>query len=367
MTGREQERIAEVFASNWVAPVGPQINEFERRLAEYQGLGHAAAVTSGTAALHLALRALQLDSASEVICSTFTFCASANPILYEGAKPVFIDSDHSTWNLDPNLLAEELADSAKRGKLPKAVIVVDILGQSADMDAILEIANRYEVPVIEDAAEALGATYKDRRAGCSGWANAFSFNGNKIITTSGGGMLCSDDEQLIAKVRHWATQAKDDGPYYRHSELGYNYRLSNVLAAIGIAQLEALDQRVTLRRRINQFYQDRLAALPGIRFMPEAPYGQSNCWLTVIRVNEAEFGASCEDIRLMLEEHNIESRRVWVPLHQQVTFAGCRSRGGTVAEELFADSLCLPSGTALTDEDLDRISTLIERQSRTHR
>ena len=360
MSGREQQRIAEVFASNWVAPVGPHLTEFEQQFARRVGLARAVAVVSGTAALHLALRQLQLDSQSEVICSTFTFCASANPIIYEQAQPVFLDADRVSWNLDPNLLEEELVDCARRGRLPQGVVVVDMLGQSADMDAILQITQRYEIPVIEDAAEALGATYKGQAAGAAGWASAFSFNGNKIITTSGGGMLCSNDAALIERARFWATQAKEPGPLYLHREVGFNYRLSNVLAAIGLAQLEVLDERIAARQRICQYYQQRLGSLPGVGFMPEAPYGRPNYWLTVMRVDPNRFGASCEDVRLALEQQNIESRRVWVPLHRNPVFAHCRYRGGTVAEEIFADSLCLPSGSALTDSDLDRICSCIE-------
>lgn len=359
MSGREQQRIAEVFASNWVAPVGPHLADFEQQFARRIGVAHAAAVVSGTAALHLALRRLQLTPADEVLCSTFTFCASANPIAYEHAQPVFLDADQVSWNMDPNLLEEELTDAARRGRLPKAIVVVDILGQSADMDPILQLAARYGVPVIEDGAEALGATYKGHEVGAAAWASVFSFNGNKIITTSGGGMLCSNDEALIERAKFWATQAKEPGPLYLHKDLGYNYRLSNVLAAIGLAQLEVLDERVAARQHIFEYYQKRLSALPGVRFLPLAPYGRPNYWLTVIRIEPDLFGASCEDVRLALEQQNIESRRVWVPLHRQPTFAHCRYRGGAVAEEIFADSLCLPSGSALSDSDLDRITSHI--------
>ena len=275
MSGREQQRIAEVFASNWVAPVGPHLTDFEQQFARRIGVAHAAAVVSGTAALHLALRRLQLTPADEVLCSTFTFCASANPIVYEQAQPVFLDADQVSWNMDPNLLEEELTDAARRGRLPKAIVVVDILGQSADMDPILQLAARYGVPVIEDAAEALGATYKGHEVGAAAWASVFSFNGNKIITTSGGGMLCSNDEALIERAKFWATQAKEPGPLYLHKDLGYNYRLSNVLAAIGLAQLEVLDERVAARQHVFEYYQKRLSALPGVRFLPLAPYGQA--------------------------------------------------------------------------------------------
>jgi len=359
MSGREQQYIAEVFASNWVAPVGPQLTRFEEQFARYLGLPYAAAVASGTAALHLALRCLDLSAGDEVLCSTFTFCASANPIVYEGARPVFLDSERTSWNMDPQLLEEELAACAKRGQLPKAVVVVDILGQSADMDAINQIAARYELPVMEDAAEALGATYRGRQVGTDCWASIFSFNGNKIITTSGGGMLCSTDETLIRRAVSLATQARDPVPYYQHSTIGYNYRLSNVLAAVGLAQLEVLDQRVAARRRVNQVYRQRLGGLPGIGFAPEAPFGRANCWLSVIQVDPARSGTTSEQIRLALEAENIEARAVWKPLHRQPVFAGCRYRGGGVADELFQTCLCLPSGSALTDDDLERVIQVV--------
>ncbi|MCA9167111.1 MAG: aminotransferase class I/II-fold pyridoxal phosphate-dependent enzyme [Planctomycetales bacterium] len=360
MSGKEQERVAEVFASNWIAPVGPHLTEFEKRFAEQVGVEHAAAVASGTAALHLALRRLDLAPGSEVICSTFTFCASANPILYEQARPVFIDADPQTWNMDPHLLEDELRSAAAKGTLPRAILVVDLLGQTADMDVINSLAQQYELPVIEDAAEALGATYKGRPAGSLGWASAFSFNGNKIITTSGGGMLCSNDGELIAKARHWATQAKDAGHLYYHSEMGYNYRMSNVLAAIGLAQLEVLPERVAARKRIFEFYRDHFAAIPGITMMPLADYGESNYWLSVVQIDAAQFGADCEQVRLALEADNIESRRVWVPLHQLPIYQNCRHVGGTVSETIFDNSLCLPSGSALTEEDLQRVVAVID-------
>ncbi len=361
MGGSELEYIADAFATNWIAPVGPHLKKFEEMFCQLVGLKHAVALVSGTSALHLALRHLGVEPGDEVVCSSFTFCASANPIVYQGATPVLIDADRATWNLDPNLLDEDLKDSAARGRLPKAVIAVDLLGQSADMDAILEITGRYDIPVIEDAAEALGGTYKGRPAGSSGWVSAFSFNGNKIITTSGGGMLASDDEEAIEHVRHLSTQAKDPGPFYRHSEVGYNYRLSNVCAAIGIGQLELLPERIQTRKWIHQTYRDRLGQLPGIDFMPIASFGEPNYWLTTMTVDPQQFGATCEDIRLALERENIESRRVWVPLHMQKPFAACRMRGGHVSEQLFETGLCLPSGSAMTSDDLHRVCQAIEQ------
>ncbi len=368
MSGREQDLIDEVFQSNYIAPVGPHLNQFETLFAAKVGVQHAAAVASGTAAIHLALRQLNLGPQDEVLCSTLTFCASSNPIRYENAQPVFIDSDETTWNIDPNLIDDELSDAAARGKLPKAIIAVDILGQSADMDAITAIADRYEIPVIEDAAEALGGTYRNRPVGSSGWCSIFSFNGNKIITTSGGGMLCSNDLSVIERARFLATQANDpDQPYYLHSVHGYNYRMSNVLAAIGIAQLEVLDDRVARRKEIFQTYKNRLGELPGIQFMPIADYGMPNYWLTSIRIDPDAFGADCETVRQHLESQNIESRRIWNPMHCQPAYKNCRVRGGAVAEKLFTQGLNLPSGTAMDDDDLDRITSAIIQLHIQHR
>jgi len=361
MSGREAEHVADVFSSNWIAPVGPHLKKFEELFAKQVGVDHAVALSSGTAALHLALRHLGVEPGDEVVCSSLTFVASANPIAYQGATPVLIDADEISWSMDPNLLEDDLRESALKGRLPKAVIVVDLLGQSADMDAILEVTDRYSIPVIEDAAEALGATYKSRPAGAAGNLSAFSFNGNKIITTSGGGMLVSNDEDAINHARHLSTQAKDPGPFYRHSEIGYNYRLSNICAAIGIGQLEILTERVQKRKAINRAYRHHLQQLPGIDFMPEADYGEPNFWLTTITVDPGKFGASCEDLRIALEDVDIESRRLWVPLHQQKPFAGCRMRGGAVAERLFEVGLCLPSGTAMEDEDIDRVCNCIAK------
>ena len=361
MSGREQAYIDEVFASNFIAPVGPHLTRFEQEFAEYIGVGHAAAVSSGTAAIHLVLRVLGIQPGDTVLCSTFTFCASANPIVYQGAEPVFIDADRSTWNLDPLLVEDELTESARAGRLPKAIVAVDALGQPADILALRQLAERFEVPLVEDAAESLGSSYHGRPAGAMAWASTFSFNGNKIITTSGGGMLCSDDAALVEQARYLATQAREPVPHYEHHTHGYNYRLSNVLAAIGIAQLEVLDQRVAARRRIRESYREQLGGLPGISLMPEASYGESNAWLTTILVEPSEFGADSEALRQELERHNIESRRVWKPLHCQPAFTGTRCRGGSVAEWIFARGLNLPSGSALTDTDIDRICGIVRR------
>jgi pyridoxal phosphate-dependent aminotransferase EpsN len=364
MGGDELSLVQEAFASNWIAPLGPHVDAFERELAAHVGVGHAAALSSGTAALHLALRLLPLQPGEEVLCSTLTFSASANPIVYEGGQPVFIDADRSSWNMDPDLLAAELQACAARGRLPRAVIVVDLYGQCADYDRILAVCAAHGVPVIADAAEALGATYRGGMAGTFGRMGVFSFNGNKIITTSGGGMLVSDDPELVARARFLATQARDPAPHYQHSVLGFNYRLSNVLAAIGRGQLRVLPDRIAARRRNFEFYREILGGLPGITFMPHAAYGRPNYWLTCITIRPEAFGATRDDVRLALEAENIEARPVWKPLHRQPVFAGCRVRGGAVADEIFEFGLCLPSGSSLTLQDLERICGIIRRVCR---
>ncbi len=355
MSGQEQRYIQEAFASNWVAPVGPHIDRFEEEFTERIGVKHAVAVSSGTAAMHLAILHLDLKPGEEVFCSTGTFAASVNPVVYERGCPVFIDSDPATWNIDCNLLHDELERCAKRGRLPRAVIAVDLYGQCADWKSLRTICDFYEVPLIEDAAEALGATYGGKPAGSFGWANICSFNGNKIITTSGGGMLATDDSALASRARYLATQARDPAPHYEHSAVGYNYRLSNLLAGVGRAQLQVLDERVAARRAIFDHYQSALGCEPGISFMPEAPYGRATRWLTCVLIDADQFGATREDVRLHLESQNIESRPVWKPMHRQPVFADCRRVGGEVTEQLFADGLCLPSGSSLTESDLDRV------------
>ena len=363
MSGHERHYVQDVFDSNWIAPLGPQVDAFEREFAAAVGAPHALALSSGTAALHLALLLAGVGSGDEVLVSTLTFSASANPIVYLGAKPVFIDSERASWNMDPDLLEETLVERARAGKLPKAVIPVHLYGQSADMDPILAACNRYGVAVIEDAAEALGATYKGRAPGSLGWAGIYSFNGNKIITTSGGGMLVSGDKGLVDHARKLATQARDPAPYYQHSEIGYNYRMSNVLAAIGRGQLEVLEDRVQVRRKNFEFYRQALVDLPGIAFMPEAPWGRATRWLACITVDPAEFGADREAIRLALEAEDIESRPLWKPMHLQPVFAGCKVVGGSVAAGLFERGLCLPSGTSLTDADLTRVADVVRRMA----
>jgi dTDP-4-amino-4,6-dideoxygalactose transaminase len=347
--------VQEAFATNWIAPLGPHVDAFERELATMVGARHAAALSSGTAALHLGLKLCGVGAGDEVICSTLTFSASANPIVYEGARPVFIDSDDQSWNLDPALLEVFLAKRAVEGRVPKALVLVHLYGQAADIDPVLALCARYGVTVIEDAAEALGATYRGRTPGVFGRCGIYSFNGNKIITTSGGGMLVSDDENLIRQARFLATQARDPAPHYQHSHIGYNYRLSNVLAGIGRGQLRVLAQRVEARRRINASYRRLLGDLPGLTFMPEADYGRSNGWLTCVQIDPSLFGADREQVRLALEARNIESRPVWKPLHLQPIFERYEVVGGKVSERLFARGLCLPSGSAMTEADVARV------------
>lgn len=358
----EQELVAEAFASNWIAPLGPHVDTFEREVAEAAGVGHGAALSSGTAAIHLALRLFGIAPGDDVLCSTLTFAGTVFPVLYEGARPVFLDADRATWNLDPGLLLEELEERARSGRrLPRAVIAVDLYGQCADYAPIEEACARFGVPLLEDAAEALGATYGDRPAGSFGRAAVLSFNGNKIVTTSGGGMLVSDDAQLIQRARHLATQARDPAPWYQHSEVGFNYRLSNVLAAIGRGQLRTLVERVEARRRNFALYQEALGHLPGVQFMPEAAYGRSNRWLTTLTIDPAAFGADRDEVCRVLAAEDIEARPVWKPMHLQPLFADCLARGGRVAEDLFAHGLCLPSGSNLADADRARIVGLIAR------
>jgi pyridoxal phosphate-dependent aminotransferase EpsN len=364
MSGLELEFVKKAFASNWIAPVGPDVDAFEKEFAAQVGVGHAAAVSSGTAALHLALRLLGIRPGDEVLCSTLTFAASANPAVYEGATPVFIDADEATWNMNPGLLREELQSCARRGRLPRAVIVVDLYGQCADYNPIQEICDEYGVTIIEDAAEALGATYRGKQAGAFGRLGAFSFNGNKIITTSGGGMLVSAEPELIERARFLASQSRDPAPHYQHSALGYNYRLSNVLASIGRAQLKVLDARVAARRKNYAHYARELGSLPGIAFMPEAAYGCSTRWLSCTQVDPKEFGATRDEIRLALEAENIEARPVWKPLHLQPVFAGCRCRDGATAERIFERGLCLPSGSTMTVNDLERTTATIRQCAR---
>jgi len=325
---------------------------------------YAVALSSGTAALHLALIMLGVSAGDEVICSDLTFAASANSIVYVGASPIFIDSDRVTWNMDPALLAEELLDREKSGRLPKAAIIVDLYGQCADYGPILEICAKYNLPVIEDAAEALGASYQGKAAGNFGAMGIFSFNGNKIITTSGGGMLVSADSEYIRHAKFLSTQARDPAPHYQHSQIGYNYRLSNLLAAVGRGQLARLAEKISRRKEINSAYRSALGEMSGIEFMPDAGYGEPNHWLTVILITPELFRADREAVRLALETENIESRPVWKPMHMQPVFKECRKRGGKVAEEIFERGLCLPSGSSLNTADQERIIGIMKKVGR---
>jgi pyridoxal phosphate-dependent aminotransferase EpsN len=358
---QEFEFVREAFATNWIAPLGPHVDAFEREFAADVGSAHASALSSGTAALHLAMRWLNLQPGDEVVCSSLTFSATVNPVLYERAKPVFVDSDAATWNMSPPLLAEALADGIRRGKKPKAVILVHLYGQSADIDPIAAICAEHDIPLIEDAAEALGATYKGRTPGTTGLCGIYSFNGNKIITTSGGGMLVANDKALVDKSRFWATQARDPAPHYQHSEVGFNYRMSNVLAAIGRGQLRVLAQRVDARRRNCAYYQAALKDLPGLDFMPEADYGRSTRWLTCITIDPKLAGTDREQVRMAMEREAIEARPVWKPMHLQPIFKDCVCVGGAVAERLFDHGLCLPSGSNLSESDLERVVEVVRR------
>lgn len=359
MSGTELDHIKAAFEVNYISPMGPQLAAFEERMCDITGFGHCLAVTSGTAAIHLALRLLGVEPGDTVLASSLTFIGSVSSATFLGAKLAFIDSDRATWNMDPYMLAEALAHMAKRGTLPAAILPTDLYGQCTDYDAISDIAAPYSIPVVVDAAEALGATYKGRHAGQGGRAAVYSFNGNKILTTGGGGVLASDHRALIDEARRLSQQARDPAPYYEHTTIGYNYRLSNIAAAIGLGQLEVLDERVARRRAIFDGYVARLGDLPGISFMPEADYGQHNRWLTVILINKEEFGADPNQVRLALEAENIESRPLWKPMHLQPVFEDCKVYGGEVSEDLFARGLCLPSGTALTEEQLDRVAAVI--------
>jgi dTDP-4-amino-4,6-dideoxygalactose transaminase len=359
MSGLEQDFIAEAFASNYIAPLGPQVDAFEQEFAEKTGISNAVALSSCTAALHLALHVAGVRDGDEVIASTLTFIGSVSPITYLGGIPVFIDSDGLSWNMDTELLAEAIHSCSKNNRLPKAVVPTDLYGQCCDLDRILEICSPFDIPVIVDAAESLGATCRGRCSGAGAWSAAYSFNGNKIITTSGGGMLASDDADLIAQARFLSQQARDAAPHYEHSKIGFNYRMSNILAAIGRGQLAVLDERVNAKRRVFEKYQVALKDVAGLEFMPEAPYGQSNRWLTVVLISPDQFGADREAVRLALEKENIEARPVWKPMHLQPVFEGRRCVGGSVAEDLFRRGLCLPSGTAMSDDDIQRVASVI--------
>ena len=391
MSGEELRFIKEAFESNYIAPLGPMVDAFENEFCEYVGIKYSLAVSSGTAAMHLALRHLGIEKGDEVFASTLTFIGSVSPVVFEGATPVFIDCDRQSWNMDIDLLAKELESCSRAGKLPKAVVPTDLYGQCCRLPSIVEICERYRVPVICDSAEALGGKFISQgngfhakpqsqdgenwiHAGKGARASVYSFNGNKMITTSGGGMLASDDEELIAHARKLSQQAREDFPHYEHRELGYNYRMSNVLAAIGRGQLRVLDERVKRKREIFEYYREAFEGVPGIEFMPEPEWSRSNRWLTVVLIAPEVFGVDREVVRLALEVENIEARPVWKPMHLQPLFDvshrgteaqrvvtgkgrrfGARVVAGDVSEDLFERGLCLPSGTQMTESDLDRV------------
>jgi len=363
MGGLEEQFVREVFESNWIAPLGPQVDAFEREFREIVGAPYSVALSTGTAALHLALQLVGVGRGDEVLVSTLTFAATVNPIVYLGANPVFIDSERTSWNMDPTLVEAALEARKKAGRLPKAVAVVHLYGQCADLDSLVELCDHYGVPLIEDAAEALGASYRGRAPGTFGKAGIYSFNGNKVITTSGGGMLVSEDEDLVRHALKLATQARETVPHYEHEEIGYNYRMSNVLAAIGRGQLRVLEEHVEARRRNFAFYQQVLGDLPGLEFMPEAPWGRHSRWLTTLTIDPAEFGADREALRLAMESEKIEARPVWKPMHRQPVFAGYECLEGGVADELFDRGLCLPSTSNLKQEQLDRVADAVKRIS----
>ncbi|PWW07538.1 pyridoxal phosphate-dependent aminotransferase EpsN [Paenibacillus cellulosilyticus] len=353
--------VAEAFASNWIAPLGPNVDAFEQEIASYVGAQGAVALSSGTAAIHLALRLLGVGRGDIVFVSSLTFIASVNPVLYEGAVPVFIDADETTWNMSPAALQRALEDARRAGRMPKAVIVVSLYGQSADMAAITELCEQYGVPIVEDAAESLGATYQGSASGTFGRFGIYSFNGNKIMTTSGGGMLIGQDLEALKLARFWATQSRDQALHYEHSQLGFNYRMSNVLAGIGRGQLQVLDSRIEARRAIFERYVAAFSGIEGIDFMPEAPYGRSTRWLTAMTLDPDATGTTPEALVHALMEANIEARPVWKPMHLQPLLRECAYYPhtdlpqGSVSDQLFARGICLPSGSSLTIEQQNRV------------
>jgi dTDP-4-amino-4,6-dideoxygalactose transaminase len=366
MGGTEINYVQEAFATNWIAPFGPNVDGFEKDLSLYTNVTDTAVLVSGTAAIHLALTILGVKPRDEVICQSFTFSASANPIVYLGATPIFIDSEDDTWNIDPDLLEEAVKSRISKGKKPKAIILVHLYGIPAKIDEIKSIADKYEIPLIEDAAEALGSRYKDEHVGTFGEMGIFSFNGNKIITTSGGGALISNNKEYVRKARFLATQARDDAPHYEHSEIGFNYRMSNVIAGIGRGQMEVIDERVIIRRNNFELYRKELSRFEGIRFLSEPENSFSNRWLTTIIVDPVKTnGITREDIRFELEKDNIESRPLWKPMHLQPVFKDAPNYSNGTSESLFKDGLCLPSGSNLSDNDFERIFLIIKNLFRT--
>jgi dTDP-4-amino-4,6-dideoxygalactose transaminase len=362
MGGEEKQFVNEAFDTNWIAPLGPNVDGFENDLKGYLGLGNVAALSSGTSAIHLALVMLGITSGDEVIASTFTFSATVNPIVYQGAKPVLVDSESSTWNMSPALLRKAVEERIKAGKKPKAIILVHLYGMPAKIDELLEIAHEFSIPVIEDAAEALGSTYRGQKCGTFGLFGILSFNGNKIITTSGGGALVCRTTEEAVQARFLSTQSRDAAPHYQHTQIGYNYRMSNVVAGIGRGQMLVLDKHIANRRRNNQLYRDFIVNKPGIRILVEpSPDFYSNHWLSAIVVDPAITGFTREDLRLAFDSENIETRPLWKPMHLQPVFSDCLSFVDGTSEQLFEQGLCLPSGSNLIQEDFDRIFAVLDR------
>lgn len=361
LTGHERRYVDEAFATNWVAPLGPNVDRFESEFAARVGAQHAAALSSGTAGLHLALLLTGVRPGDEVVVSSLTFVASVNPIRYVNAQPILVDSERESWNIDPDHFAEAITDRIKRtGRRPAAVMLVHLYGQSANVTPVAELCRKHDIPLIEDAAEALGSTYDGQSPGTFGRIGVFSYNGNKIITTSGGGMIVSEDESLIQHARKLATQARDSAPWYEHTEVGFNYRMSNICAGIGRGQLETLDERIAARRANFEFYRSTLGELPGVQFQPEAPWGLHTRWLTCLLLGP-ESGVSPEQVRVALEAENIEARHLWKPMHLQPLYKDCPMYGGTVSTDLFARGLCLPSGSNLDAADRARVVETVKR------
>jgi dTDP-4-amino-4,6-dideoxygalactose transaminase len=366
MGGAELAFVQDAFATNWIAPLGPHVDAFENELAALTRAGHAAVLTSGTAAIHLGLKLLGVKSGTEVLCQTFTFSASANPIVYEGATPVFIDSEETTWNMDPALLEKAIHARRAAGATIAAAVVVHLYGMPANMATIRAICTKYQIPLLEDAAEALGSTYHGNPCGMLADVGVLSFNGNKIITTSGGGALLTNNAESATKVRYWATQARDPAPHYQHSELGYNYRLSNVLAGIGRGQLQVLPERVARRRHIFARYVEALSPLPGFTFLHEPEGSKANRWLSTVLIDPAIAGITRHQLQVSLETHNIESRPLWKPMHLQPFFERFPTYLSGVSDRLFEQGLCLPSGTLMPDSDQERVIDLIVRAVKNH-
>ncbi|HEX2958624.1 MAG TPA: aminotransferase class I/II-fold pyridoxal phosphate-dependent enzyme, partial [Chitinispirillaceae bacterium] len=361
MSGKELQYIEDAFASNWIAPAGPDIQAFEKSVCEYTGATNAVALSSGTAAIHLALLVSRIGVGDDVFCSTFTFAGSVFPVTYCGAKLVLIDSEQKSWNMDPELLSEAIENSKRKGRVPKAVIAVHLYGQSANVGEIKTICEKNNLICIEDAAESLGTYCQGLHTGTIGDFGIFSFNGNKIITTSGGGMLIGKSAELIERARFLSTQARDPFPYYHHTNIGYNYRLSNVLAAIGRGQISVIEERVQRRRELFEFYSNAFKTADGITMIPIDTYGRSNCWLSCILIDYKITKKTPEDLRIALEQQNIESRPLWKPMHLQPVFKSMANVVNGTSESLFNCGLCLPSGSQMSDEDLDRVANNIKK------